>query len=210
MSMESSPESISRLLREFKDGDREAANELTRRYFDRVVLAARNRLRHQGIRVVDGEDIAASVFESFLGRVDEYQGNETLSDQEQLWRLLCRLMRSKTVDALRRERAAKRGGGQVRGESVFMPLPDQRAAGIDHARGPDASPHDEVALSERYQQLIDSLGSELMREIITLRLEGCDVAEIAERVKLSPRSVRRKISIARSRWEELAGDDRVP
>lgn len=209
MSPESSSESTARLLRDFKDGDREAANELTRRYFDRVVMAATRRLRDQGVRVVDGEDIAASVFESFLGRVEDYQRQDALSDQEQLWRLLCRLMRSKTVDALRRERAAKRGGGRVRGESVFMPLTDEQEAGIDHARGPDVSPLDEVALGERYQQLLASLGSDVMREIIILRLEGCEVAEIAERVELSPRSVRRKLEIARSRWAELAGDERA-
>jgi DNA-directed RNA polymerase specialized sigma24 family protein len=90
---------------------------------------------------------------------------------------------------------------------VFLPTRDDRNAGIDHNRGPDPSPFDEAALSERYQQLLESLGSERMREIIMLRLEGCEVEEIAEQVNLSPRSVRRKISIARSRWSQLAHDD---
>ncbi len=200
-------DSTSRLIREFKNGDAEAANELTRRYFDRVVLAASNRLRSQGVRVVDGDDIAASVFESFLGLAGDHQYVEAISDREHLWRLLLRLMRSKTIDAVRRERAARRGGGHVRGESVFIPRDNEGTAGIDHERGNDPSPLDEAMLAEHYQQLIESLDSDLMREVIVLRLEGYEVSEIAEQVKLSPRSVRRKIAIARSHWSQLAENE---
>lgn len=197
-------DSVARLIRDFKQGDQDAANELTRRYFDRVVNAASRHLRSCGIRVVDGEDIAASVFESFWQRANEQGYSEDLSDQEHLWRLLSRLMRSKTIDAVRRERAGKRGGGQVRGDSVFLRIDGEQAPGIDNERGSDPNPAEEAMLTERYHQLMDTLGSDQMREIILMRMEGHEVTDIAQQVKLSERSVRRKIAMARSCWSQLA------
>jgi DNA-directed RNA polymerase specialized sigma24 family protein len=200
--------SVTRILGQFKDGDTEAAEAIVDRYFDRVVDRAAKRLADRGIRAVDGEDVALSVFESLLKQnADKKFADDDLADRQELWNLLCRLIQNKTVDAIRRETALKRGGGNVRGESVFMKPMDSSVGGIDRQAGESADAPNKAMASERFAMLMTILDNDRAREIVTLRLLGHEIDEIADRVQRSPRSVKRKLALARSIWLRLLDED---
>lgn len=197
-------DSVSEHLRKFKAGDREASNELIQRYWDRVLQAASARLRDAGMRVVDGEDVAVSVFASLCRRADENKfADSDLEDREDLWNLLLRLIRNKSIDAFRRERAKKRGAGTVRGESAFMNVNHDERLGIGEVEEIVAGPVERAAIAEQQAMLMEALNSDIVREVVMLRLEGHETPEIASRVGLSDRSVRRKIALARQAWRGL-------
>ena len=66
----------SELLALFKNGDKEAADELLGRYFDRVVRAAHRRIAQRRLRGTDSEDVALSVFESLWKKADNNHFDE--------------------------------------------------------------------------------------------------------------------------------------
>ncbi len=173
------------------------------KYFLRIARAAEKRINQSKRRVTDGEDIAASVFESLWKRSERGMFEQSeLNDPDQLWNYLCRLLRSKVADHMRREDAAKRGGGNVRGESVFLMRGDD--GGYLEVTAPDCFSPDELAgFFEQQQLLMEALEDDRLREIAMLRLEGYEVSEIAHAVQLSDRSVKRKLSVIRTIWQRV-------
>jgi len=98
-----------------KAGDSAAAGEIWKRYVDRL---ARAKLGSSPRRVADEDDVALSAFNDFLQGVED-GSFAWLDDRDDLWQVLVMLTERKAIAQQRREQAQKRGGGQVRGESVF-------------------------------------------------------------------------------------------
>jgi DNA-directed RNA polymerase specialized sigma24 family protein len=175
------PDDESELIRRFKAGDAEAANALIGQYYDRVVKAAQKRLHGVRVRVTSEEDVAASVFESLWQRADEGRfSEEELASPDELWRLLSTMVRFKAHDHLRRESAKRRGGGSVRGESVFRRVVENGGGMLEVAAN-ELSVSELVGFQEQHQILMQRLADEDLCEVATLRLEGFLVQEIADR-----------------------------
>lgn len=188
------------LLKRFKKGDQEAANLLLGQYFDRAVRAAGKRISQRRLRGTGSEDIAASVFESLWEKVENRQfGDADLLTTDEFWRLLCTMIRFKTEDHLRRENAAKRGGGQLRGESVFC-HPTGDSPGLSGQPDVQLTADEHAAFAEQHQQLMDSLGDPVLQEIVTMRLEEHPIREIAHHFDRSERWVKRKLARIRDIW----------
>lgn len=113
--------SVSICLNQLRDGDADAARDLWERYFSRVVAVARDKLRSSPQRTFDGEDVAVDVFDSICRgiRVGRYPN---LDNREDLWRMLFVMTVNKSADRQRHELRQRRGGGLVRGDSVFVIL----------------------------------------------------------------------------------------
>ena len=195
------------IIRRFKTGDKAAADALISRYYDRVVRAAKRRLQGVRIRASSEEDIAASVFESLWKLADQNRlGDSDLVGPDELWRLLSTLVRFKARDHVRNERRQKRGGDQLRGESVFGD--PENNAGIDGLEVREESIASFAAFREQHLLLMDKLEDDDLREIVTMRLEGYKVKEIADHFDRSERWVKRKLAMIRNCWvDELEPDD---
>ncbi len=190
------------ILRRFKDGSKEAANELIGKYFERVRLAAEKRLAKRSARLSGPDDIAASVFESLWQRAKENRfKEEELGSYEELWRLLAKMIQFKTDDHARRAIAKKRGGGQVRGDSVFGNAEDT-SPGFDNQPGQAFTPDQLMELQEGCTELMSKLNDENLQQIAVMRLEDYSVAEIASHFDRSERWVKRKLAIIREIWSE--------
>lgn len=195
------------LLARFKAGEPDAVNRVVGLHFVRVAKAARARLRDRYLRGSDSQDIAASVFESLIKRVNEKEfGDADLASSDELWRLLCVMIRFKTEDHVRREQAAKRGGGQLRGESVLLGPGDACHDGINGAIDHAMSPSEELLLKEQHGKLMHALEDHILQEVATLRLEGYQVKEIAERFEKSQRWAKRKLALIRDIWSAETDD----
>lgn len=196
------------LLERFKAGDQDAANELIGLYFDRTVRAASKRIAQRRLRGSASEDIAVSVFESLWKKVDQKEfREEDLIDTNEFWRLLCKMIRFKTEDHVRREQAGKRGGGMLRGESIFGQQGEELAGLAGH---PDARmTADEIAaFQDEHTRLLSVLEEPVLQEIVTLRMEEKKVSEIAEHFARSERWVKRKLARIREVWSHETGEGR--
>jgi len=185
--------SITRLLGDLKGGDHDAARPLLDRYFQRLVLFARARLKSAPCSpMADEEDAALSAFGSFC---EGAAGGQIprLDDREALWKILARITANKVVDQARRDRRLKRGGPRVRDESV----------GLDAILGREPNPADLAVLVEQYHRLIDASGDDGMRRIARLMLDGHTLKEIAAQTGQSRTTTVNKLRLIRARCAKL-------
>ena len=193
----------SEIIRGLRAGNIDAIDIVVDRYFERIVRAAETIIAKNKMRASDGDDVAASVFESLWRLSETGQLTEFLvPDAGTLWQMLLRMTRRKVIDHMRRENADKRGGGQTMGESAFQKAGRSHCS-INNVAQSGMTPSELVEFHEAEQKLMESLKDDQMREIATLRLEGFLIEEIGKRVGISDRSVKRKLSLIREKWIKL-------
>src|SRR5688500_6266680 len=98
------PPSDGSLLRRFRTGNTRAAEQLYRRYSDRLRALVRTNLSHGLSRRLDADDIVQSVFRRFFEAAR--QGRYMLPSGEELWDLLLVI----TLNRLRSEEQFHRAG----------------------------------------------------------------------------------------------------
>ena len=202
--MENSPEEFSQLLSRVRAGEDDATALLWEKYFQRLVRIAAKRLPANLRRSGDEEDIAISAFHSFIAgiRRDRYPD---LSGPDNLWGLLITLTSRKANAHLRHQTRQKRGGGNVRGESVFIDKRGQASrGGIGQVTGDAAAPDLRVELAEACDSLLNDLADDQLRQIAVMRMDGYLVDEIADKMELSKRAVERRLQLIRRTWAEAA------
>ena len=193
--------SISRLFEELKAGNPQAAEGLWTVYFERLVTVARKQLGDAPKRVADEEDIALSVFQTLcVGAARGKFADHVRRDD--LWHLLLHLTNHKLVNYVRPQTRLKRGSGDVRGESVFLnQAADSDARGLDQIVRNEPTPSMLAALNEQHQRLLEMLANDTLRRIAISRMQGETNEEIADQLKLSVRSVERKLNLIRECWQ---------
>jgi DNA-directed RNA polymerase specialized sigma24 family protein len=193
--------SVTRWIGDLKAGGDSAAQHLWERYFHRLVHLARARLRaaRRTGAVEDEEDAALSAFESFCRGAAEGRFPQ-LADRDGLWRLLVVITLRKVMAQAGRQAAQKRGGGRLIGESAAIGGDTAEPGGLDRIAADEPGPEVAAMVIDEYRRLRDRLGSELLRQMLDLRLQGCTREEIAIRLGCAERTVRRKLELIREAW----------
>jgi DNA-directed RNA polymerase specialized sigma24 family protein len=197
-------DSVTFWLERLKSGDRAAVQRLWERYFDRLVRLARRRLERGARRVADEEDAALSAFHSFCQRV-EGERFPQLEDRTDLWRLLVVITSRKALKQAQANRRAKRGGGTVRGDSVFVGAGEEQA-GIQAIADEQPTPEFAVQMAEEVRTLLARLDDPSLSELALLKLEGYSNEEIATRLKCALRTVERRLRGIRAIWSQSDSD----
>lgn len=181
-------------------GDNAAIQEIWQTYCDRLIRLARKKLGDSSRRAADEEDVALSAFHSFCRGAAAGKFPQ-LDDRHDLWKLLVTITARKASAQLRRSHRQKRGGGGVRGESVFVrDDSSQRGAGIDQVLGQEPTPELAALVAEQCEHLLGRLEDESLRRIALLKLEGYSNDEIAQQLDCAPRTVERKLARIREAW----------
>jgi DNA-directed RNA polymerase specialized sigma24 family protein len=196
--MSSSGLTVSEWLDQVREGDAEALRQLWNRYFQKLAQMAGRRISSLATRAADGEDVAASVFESLwdgaqLGRFDNVQ------DRHELWWLLVAMTRRKSISHIRRESAVKRGGDAPR---ISLSLQPGSSKEFEEVLSRDPAPADVAALDEELDRLLAALRDQNSRRIAVLLLQGHSPEDISRDVGLALATVRRKIRLIRAVWRE--------
>ena len=202
----SSTGSITRWIEQLRAGDAAAFQPLWERYFERLVRLARRKLRGSRRRVEDEEDVALSALDSFWRGAKGGRFTK-LRDRHNLWPLLIVITARKAHDVVVHERRQKRGGGAVRGESVFQVLGGLASSlpGLDQVVGSEPTPEDAERVAEGCRRLLDQLPDEQLRSVALWRMEGYTNAEIAKKLARVEGTVERKLRMIRSIWaKEIA------
>lgn len=167
------------LMRRLRTGSEDAATQLYLRYAKRLHALSRAKCSPDLAARVDSDDIVQSVFRTFFRRVQK--GEYDVPDGEELWKLFLVIGLNKIQTAGTFHRAAKR---------------DVRASlgGDELDRSAEAAEDTDATSLSILQMSIDEVLDELPpvhREIIHLRIEGFEVAAIAEGIGRSKRSIER-------------------
>lgn len=202
-----SQDSVTQWLDGLKVGSDTAAEKIWTGYFDQLLRLARSKLRTAPRRVADEEDVAISAFESFcqgvaVGRFPR------LDDRHDLWRLLLTITERKAYRQVDREQRLKRGGGLVRGHSVFLKASDTQPGTLeDQVTSGEPTPEFAAELVEQFDHLLSVLDDDVLRKIALMKLEGYTNDEVASRLGFASRSVTRKLEVIRRVWSEDDGSE---
>ena len=182
----SSPSDRSLLVR-LRGGQQDAATELYLRYAQRLRALVRARCSSQLARRLEPDDIVQSVFRRFFRRV--LQGDYDVPPGEELWGLLLVI----ALNKIRTEETFHRAGKR---DVRLSAQPADPAVLESHAV--DDSALLEVCVNDVLGQLPESY-----RELVELRIQGHEVAELAARTGRSKRTVERILQDVRVRLRQL-------
>ena len=197
------PEELTQWLTELANGDEQATQQLWEMYFEKLVRLAKRKMDGLSLRAADEEDIALSAMNSFCRGMAAHKFDE-IAGADELWKLLVTITARKTCAQRRQHFAQKRGGGRVRGESIFQTCGNNsfEDAGIGEVLGHEPTPELAIGLAENCKEMIDSLEDEIQQKIVLLALEGYRTPEIAEKLGCVRRTVERKLQLVREKWVE--------
>ena len=194
------PEIVSQWMLRLAEGDTDAAEKIWKDYFGKLVQLARRKLGGIPNRDSDEEDVALSAMNSFYQGLTQHKFDH-LHNREDLWKLLVTITIRKVSARRRSYFAEKRGGGQVRGESVFGHQKNEQH-GLAQILGTEPTPELAVSVAENCRQMLDQLQDETLRQIALWTLEGYRTEEIADKLGCVRRTVERKLERIREIWRE--------
>ena len=195
--------SVTNLIDGLKAGDDADIERLWDRYFERLVRLAAARLPAHGRRSFDEEDVALSAFQSFCGRAGRGQFSQ-LSDRDDLWRLLATITVRKALETRRYQNRKRRGGGRLVGESALIGHDNDERDGLAEFLGREPTPEDAAEFADDYRRFLARLEQPALLTVALRRLEGQSTSEIAEALKVSTRTVERKLQLIRAIWSEAS------
>ncbi len=173
------------LLRYFRDGSEEAAERLYRRYVHRLAGLVRAHCSAELASRVEVDDILQSVFRTFFEGARE--GRYEVPAGDDLWALLLVITLNK-IHSLRDFHCAARR--DVR----------RTAVGLEQAEF--ASPPEPSLVQLAVRDALEEL-PERYQQIVKLRIEGHEIADIATQTGRSRRTVERVLQEVRQRLRSL-------
>jgi len=195
--------SITAWIGRLQTGDPAAAQKLWERYFQSLVRLARQRLRGAKTRAADEEDVVQEAFDSFF-RAAQAGRFPQLHDRDDLWQLLVRITENKALDQRKQASRQKRGGGQVRGHSIFAGAGDASASpGFDGVASAEPTPDFAAETIEQWRNLLAALADPQLEQIALLKMQGHTHEEIADRLGVVPDTIGRKLKLIRAKWEHV-------
>ncbi|MCA9113665.1 MAG: sigma-70 family RNA polymerase sigma factor [Planctomycetaceae bacterium] len=181
----------------YTSGDDNLARELFARYGRRLAALAEKHLNQRLARRVDGEDVVQSVFRTFFRR--SARGDFRIDDSVDLWNLLVQITLNKTRSEARKHTAERR---DVRAE-----IPGEPDSHLAEQLNREPGPLEAAAFIDQIESLLEGL-PEIYSDILTLRLEGYSQEEIAGRLNITQRTVRRALKMMRGRLNRSLFPDR--
>lgn len=198
--------SVTNWIRQLQSGSDDAAARLWQRFHARLVGEAYHRLQSSPVRAADADDVVQEAFHSFFKRAEAGQFPD-LNDRGDLWKLLVTITERKALNQIRESQAKKRGGGKIRGESIFGRGADPHSiVGLDGFSGTEPSPEDCILLTESVENLLGLLDGDLPL-IAVYKLEGRTNQEIAGLLDCAVATIERRLSLIRRLWSEAGFDE---
>jgi RNA polymerase sigma-70 factor (ECF subfamily) len=177
------------LIKKCRSGDQEAARLLFELYAERLMTLAKWRVGARLTSRVDPEDILQSVFGTFFRRLRE--GHFQFQDQDDLLRLLVRITLHKTLKQISYQTAAKRDPHQEVGQEV------ESNEGLGQVLAREEPPDVAIAFMDQWEAIMRRLGSQ-ERQILEMRMQGFTNEEIAKKLGIYDRKIRRLVEHVRA------------
>jgi RNA polymerase sigma-70 factor (ECF subfamily) len=179
------------LLGRYRRGNEAAATQIYVRYACRLRALAQAQCSPDLARREEVSDLVQSVFGSFFRGVK--RGHYDVPAEEDLWRLFLVIALHKIRSKGDFHRAAKRDVRRTAGGPSFD---------LALQTGADSAEADSAFLQMVVEETLERLPL-LQQELVRLRLEGYEVAEIADRTQRSKRTVERLLQKCREKLGDL-------
>lgn len=183
-----------RLLKDFEQGDDEAAEKIFARYVERLVGLAHGRMSEKLGRRLDPEDVVQSVYRSFFCRARD--GHYIIERSGDLWALLASMTVHKVAGAAQHHTQQKRSMNKDAGVNDWSVYATRFAPRF----AAEPTEEDLVAVYEELESVMRDL-TEPQRKILERRLQGATRQSIAEELEISERTVRRFLEKIKSTFE---------
>jgi RNA polymerase sigma-70 factor (ECF subfamily) len=183
------------LLQRLRHGSQDAATQLYLRYVHRLRALTKAQCSAELARQVDADEIVQSIFGSFFRGAS--QGYYDVPVGEELWKLFLVIALNKIRAKGNYHRAAKRDVRLTVGGDCLEEL-----VGAQGKQDEDDLGFLRLTIAEALERLPPQ-----HRQMVTLRIEGYEVAEIAQQVGRSLRTVERTLQQARQKLTELLAGD---
>jgi RNA polymerase sigma factor (sigma-70 family) len=194
--------SITGLLNQLQQGERDNVQQLLERYFRRLIGLARKKLRGLPCGAADAEDVALSAFDSFC-RGAEQGRFPRLTDRDDLWQILMFITARKACDLRQYEQRDKRDWRRVEREARRGGAsPSLEGSGLARLLSREPDPAFAAEVAEELRRLLDALPDEEVRQVALRKMEGFTNEEIADQRGCSLASIERKLKRIRARWEK--------
>jgi RNA polymerase sigma-70 factor, ECF subfamily len=176
-----------------RKGDDRAAKELFDRYVEKLHALAQRRISQRLASRVDPDDIVQSVFRTFFGRLK--QGQFKIDEQDDVGRLLVSITVHKTLRQIAFHKADKRNPNA----EVAQANDNQEhlIALLDREPTPEAT----AMFLDQLEHFFNRLRPQ-EREILELRMQGYNNEEIAEKLGIYDRKIRRCLEHIRGLAEQ--------
>jgi RNA polymerase sigma factor (sigma-70 family) len=166
----------------WRSGDEAAARQLVDRYADRLTALARKRISERLASRIDPEDITQSVFRTFFLRARE--GQFQVQGPDDLCKLLTRITIHKTLRQVAYHKRARRDPGQETAQQ------DSGEALLQIICATEPTPQEAAVFLDELEHFLAEFRPE-DQQILALRMEGYTNAEIANKLGITDRTVRR-------------------
>jgi RNA polymerase sigma-70 factor, ECF subfamily len=187
---------LTELLPLLPTGDDQAARAVFDRYSERLVRLANQNLSRKLAGRIDGEDVVQSVFRTFFRRGTK--GEFHIDSSAQLWQLLVK------ITILKARAKARHHTAGMRDASAERPVEVGGAGAFDpSAREP--GPGDAVELLDQIDVLLSDLPP-LYGEMLGLRLQGRNVTDVADELKVSRQTVHRAMNLLQERLTRMESE----
>jgi RNA polymerase sigma factor (sigma-70 family) len=183
------------LMERARSGDPAAVRDFLEGFEEEVRVMVRARLPRKLRPRFDSGDFVQAVWQSFFAEPNG--ARPAFENEAHLRGFLDAVVRNKVHAQHRRlTRTAKHN--LAREEPLYVARGDREV--LREVASPDPSPSETAQAGDRLEQLMAGFGPREI-QVLTLRRQGLTHAEVAERIGMNERSVRRIIELFRSRLE---------
>jgi DNA-directed RNA polymerase specialized sigma24 family protein len=195
--------SVTRLIIDLRSDEpavREVAARLVwGRYFQGLLVLARNHLSARIRSREDEEDVLQSMYKSFCIR--QRRGDFDLANRDELWNLLVQITLRKARNAANRHLQGRRDVRREEGEAaVDRSGSDLGGTILDQIDSDGPTPAEAALLNEALEHRFRKLSDPGLRQIAQWKLEGYTNPEIAAQLDCTLRTVERKLERIRAYW----------
>lgn len=194
-------EPVSLWIEQLASADRDAASRLWAHFCQRLMVFARSKMSPSTRRIYDEEDAAASAFRS-LCRGIEAQRFPDVGDRGNLWALLVVITSRKIANQFRYEHQQRRNANQTLGEAMLQPSDGSAVNLLQSVPSHEPTPAFAAEVADMSEYLMAQLGEPDLKQIVRLKLEGHTNEDIAELMKVTRRTIQRKLERIRRIWLE--------
>jgi len=189
-------------------GEAETAwQQLWDRYAPQVLVLACERMTHARKPLLDESDGVVDVFQDLFRGVQAGRFPR-LNNRDELQRLLRTITQRRAIDAARRNGGR---GHREEGESAG-PATDSELSGnspLEQVAAASPAPEFTLVACETLAQLLDSLGDQTLRQVALMRVLAATDEEIAAAIRVSVRTVQRKVRAVAQRWQQVVAAEGI-
>lgn len=183
-----------------RDGNEDAATELYNRYLIKLMNLVGQHLARKFNPRLGAEDVVQSVFRSMFRLTQE--GRFEFEGDGDFWKLLLTMALNKVRNKVRFHEAEKRSPSRESG-STSSPAVDSFL--VSSITKQPLNPQEIVEFSDTLEYVLSRLDAR-EQQLIQLRMDGCTQQEIADKMNVDPRTIRRLLTNIRDRTAELLDD----